>query len=148
MLEAFVHFIQAGRSSSDAVFDRYGNIIILRGSDFNYAIDPATYEAAREGARRGFVLHELRARFPGGGQQPSMEALIHIPLGNGAHPCPVELYLTSGMLPIAFEDLTGKCMETQMQIALVQREQHFYPRRTSGSRELASMEWVQAFSLE
>ena len=52
MLEAFTHFIQNERSNPDAVFDRDGNFVLARRSDHHYAIDPAVYEAAREGERQ------------------------------------------------------------------------------------------------
>ena len=94
----------------------------------------------------GFRCTSFALVFMGGGQRPSMEPLIHRPLGN-AISTPMEFHNKTGLMPIAFEDMEGKCMQRQLQIALVKRERHFYQRNASGSRELSSDEWVHAFSI-
>ena len=47
MLSAFTRLIQARKDSPDAVDAEDGNIILIKGSDVHYTIEPATFEAAR-----------------------------------------------------------------------------------------------------
>ena len=122
MLRAFTRYIDVERNSPDAQFNEAGNLILLKGSDWDMVLDDDTYLRAQQNETQGFLLEEMHARRqPGIGMIP-MEVLIQRPLGN-INPTPFEMHNKSGLYPLAFEDLKGECMSRQLQIAIVVREQ-------------------------
>lgn len=133
------------RNADSTEYDRDGRIILVRASNYHYALDPDVLRGAQEGDARGFVLRELRARSRGDGRAPVMEASVRRPLGK-AIACLLEFYNKSGLLPLAIQDMLGECMQRQLQLALANRELHFHPRTADGQRELASDEKVQEFT--
>ena len=142
MLSAFAAFVEREHNAGIADYDTDGNIILYKGSDYHYGLDPAVLAGAHAGDNRGFVLRELRARTRGGGQPPIMEAFLRRPLGNAIN-CPAEFHNNTGLLPIAFEDMKGECMQRQLQMALAIRERHYFPRNVDGKQEKSSDEMVQ-----
>ena len=89
MLQAFTRYVQSERESIDAQFDEDGNVILVMGSDFHIAVDPAAFARAQEGDSQGFLLQEMRGRREPGIGMTLMEVLIHRPLGN-INPMPLE----------------------------------------------------------
>ena len=79
MLSAFAASIDREHNAGTADYDTDGQIILLRGSVYHYALDPAVLAGAQAGEARGFILRELRARIRGIGQEPVMEAFLRRP---------------------------------------------------------------------
>ena len=82
ILEAFTQYYESEKAVGDAKFDANGNLILIRGSDFYLAVEPETYEAAKEGESRGFRLSEMAPKNTPGIGLTHMEVLLHRPLGN------------------------------------------------------------------
>ena len=112
ILEAFTQYYESEKAVGDAKFDANGNLILIRGSDFYLAVEPETYEAAKEGESRGFRLSEMAPKNTPGIGLTHMEVLLHRPLGN-LFPMPFEFHNKLGLCAEAHEDMRGQCMSRQ-----------------------------------
>ena len=123
VLQAFTRFIDSEKALGEAKYNSDGHLVLIYASDGYYAIKESIYQSAQNLESRGFRLQELRAKYQKGIGLLPMEVLMHRPLGNNPNYTPCEFYNKSSLYPLAFTDMKGECMQKQLQVAIVVREQ-------------------------